>query len=415
MRIHRGLRRIPPEQIRLDTSGGWHVRARSILSLERGRFPENKMGALLRNRQHTTSLRRLICLLAVFCIVALAATPALAGLHPGDKLDVVVFDHPELSGPVTVSSDGGIFVALVGRVQALGLEPQTVARDIERRMASYVFSPAVDVRVVSESNIAYFVGAINSSLTLHPSETLAMALGDAKIPDTADLSRVTIRRTGTRLGPFDMRALQTGGDTSPMLASGDAISVPNKPVMVGVGGAVKAPATVYLASDEPLGLALQNAQFADDANLQRIQLQRAGHITVTARNSALLNAPGQNGDQLTVPHFATVTVLGFAAKPGPVTLKGNQTLATALTQAGGAAKDADLGRIVVVSGDGSGREKVVDYNAFTRGIASANPELSDGDFVYVPKQLDRISSKTLLTAALIAAKKAGLNIMTLLK
>lgn len=360
-------------------------------------------------------LRRCILSLVVLAIAFPPAPAVAAGVHPGDKLDVVVFDHPDLSGPLTVSNIGAIFVPLVGQVQAVGLQPQEIARNIERQLAQYVVSPAVDVRVVSESNTAYFVGVSTASITLHPAETLAMAVGGATLPTSADLSSVALLRDGATVGTYNLVTMQTQIDSTPLLASGDTINVPAKPIVVRVAGAVKQPATVFLARDEPLGLALQSVQPADNANLQQIQVVRGGDVRVTSRSSAMLAAPGVSGDQLIVPPFANVTVLGFASKPGPVVLKGDQSLATALTQAGGAAKGADLGRIVVISGDGSGRERMIDYNAFTRGDASGNTQLADGDMVYVPKQQDRISPKTLLAIALIVAKKAGLDLAKLLK
>lgn len=356
-----------------------------------------------------TSRRRrfsaLTIALAFFC-----GSSCLAAVHPGDKLDVVVFDHPDISTTVTVSNDGSIFIPLAGQVRAQGLEPQVIARDIEDRLDPFIFSPAVDVRVVSQSEVAYLAGSTNATLTLHALETLAMAMGTATLPTSADLSSVTILRDGRKLGPYDLVAMQSTIDTSPQLVAGDIINVPAQPIMVRVTGAVKTPATVFLARDTPLESALESVQPADNANVAFVQVVRNGKTTMVARGAGALANPGVSGDQLIVPPFANVTVLGYVSKSGPVTLKGDQSLATAITTAGGPAKGADLGRIVVISGDGTGSEHMVNYNAFTRGDASGNPQLQNGDMVYIPKQRQLISPQALLVLALLIAKKAGLKL-----
>ncbi|MDP9106220.1 MAG: polysaccharide biosynthesis/export family protein [Candidatus Eremiobacteraeota bacterium] len=76
-----------------------------------------------------------------------AIQPALAALHPGDILDIVIFDHPELSGPATVSKDGFVSVPLIGRVAAGGTEPDVLARRIRLALGQYLYEAAVDVHV----------------------------------------------------------------------------------------------------------------------------------------------------------------------------------------------------------------------------------------------------------------------------
>jgi protein involved in polysaccharide export with SLBB domain len=63
-----------------------------------------------------------------------AFQPALAALHPGDILDIVIFDHPELSGPATVSNDGFVTIPLIGRVAALGLREDLLAQRIRAKL-----------------------------------------------------------------------------------------------------------------------------------------------------------------------------------------------------------------------------------------------------------------------------------------
>ena len=357
-------------------------------------------------------------LFAFLCATAPAPPLPAPGIQPGDKLDVVVFDHPDVSTQVTVANDGGIFVPLVGRVQAQGLLPQTIARTIEAdlRSSDFIDSPAVDVRVLSQNETVFLTGALNATLPLGPSETLAMAVAGATLPAGADLANVTLRRGSKTSGPYDLLTVKTQQDVTPQLASGDSINVPMQPVIVGVIGAVKAPVTAYLAANQPLASALQNVQYADTANQQRVVILRGGTAIVTARGGAVLNEPGKTGDQLLIPPVAHVTVLGFAGKPGVVALTGDMSLATALSLAGNGGKDCDLGHIVIITPTDPSQKQIVNYNAFLRsGDPNGNVQLNDGDVVYIPKAHVLLTPQQLLLLAALAAKKAGFDLATFLK
>ena len=69
-----------------------------------------------------------------------------------DMLQLLVFDHPEMSGKSKVRSDGNVSIALLGDVPAVGKEPAVLARDIEKQLAArnLVMGPHVTV-VLDES------------------------------------------------------------------------------------------------------------------------------------------------------------------------------------------------------------------------------------------------------------------------
>lgn len=64
-----------------------------------------------------------------------------------EALQVVVWQHADLSGTVTVRPDGRISLPLVEDLPAAGRHPQALARDIEQRLARYIQSPQVTVIV----------------------------------------------------------------------------------------------------------------------------------------------------------------------------------------------------------------------------------------------------------------------------
>jgi polysaccharide biosynthesis/export protein len=68
-------------------------------------------------------------------------------IGPGDKLQIFVWDHADLTTNVEVRPDGKISTPLVEDLQAAGQSPTALAREIERVLMEYVRSPVVTVIV----------------------------------------------------------------------------------------------------------------------------------------------------------------------------------------------------------------------------------------------------------------------------
>ncbi|MGB5235808.1 MAG: polysaccharide biosynthesis/export family protein, partial [Candidatus Macondimonas sp.] len=85
--------------------------------------------------------------------------PAAYRIGPQDVLNVLVWDHPELSNPMgnfqdiqsmgrLVREDGTIFFPYAGVVQVAGKTVEEIRLDLERKLTPFIQSPQVDVRVV---------------------------------------------------------------------------------------------------------------------------------------------------------------------------------------------------------------------------------------------------------------------------
>ncbi|HUW38649.1 MAG TPA: XrtA/PEP-CTERM system exopolysaccharide export protein [Rhodocyclaceae bacterium] len=68
-------------------------------------------------------------------------------IGPGDIVNIVVWRNPELSMSVPVRPDGKITTPLVEDLPAMGKDPSTLARDIEKALAKYIRDPVVTVVV----------------------------------------------------------------------------------------------------------------------------------------------------------------------------------------------------------------------------------------------------------------------------
>lgn len=357
------------------------------------------------------SLRLLVFVLCALTFAILGATRAEAALHPGDKVDVTVYNHPELSSTPTIDAAGNVSLPVAGTISALNLEPAQLADRIRERLAPYVRKVAVDVRLDAQSASVFVAGGPTGVLKYQPGETLtnvvdqlaastpprpldtkgaqAVAAHDVVtsgldlVNGPIDFRRVRILREGKVMGPFDVLALRASGDTGPTLAPSDTIQLVHKPIAVGVAGDVERPGTAYLDANEPLSEAInQVGGLAASSSQDAIVLERGGTRSIVSVGNPQFSQPAQDGDRLIVPRAPRVDVLGNVVKPGETLLRGDPTLVSAIYYAGGPAQYANLRSVVVMR---SGQRTTYDLGAIQKGGTGNNPTLQDGDVVLVPQ------------------------------
>ncbi|MDB5093080.1 MAG: Capsule polysaccharide export protein [Candidatus Eremiobacteraeota bacterium] len=335
---------------------------------------------------------------------------AQAALHPGDKVDVQVYNHPELSGVRTLDAMGNVSVPVAGSVAAANLEPRDVADRIRAKLAPYVRQVAVQVRLDTQSESIFVAGGPGGSVKFVPGETLSSVVdrlqtthvtpqaqsttdssGVVRGSDAVDLfngavdfRRVSVMREGTVMGPFDLLALRAGGQLGPTLAPNDTIQLVNKPIAVTITGDVQHPGIAYLRDGEPLAQALAQVGGASPTTSTQtgIVLDRAGSANRVSLGGDQFAQPAQNGDRLFVPRAPHVDVVGNVTKPGDVVLRGNPTLVSAIYYAGGPSQYANLKAVQVIHG---ANKNTYNLDALRKGRAGENPTLSDGDVVLVPQ------------------------------
>jgi polysaccharide export outer membrane protein len=143
-------------------------------------------------------------------------------IGPGDVIQVIVWDHPELTIPAgsfrdaetsgqQVGEDGYMFYPYVGMVKAGGMNIAALRDYLTDRLSRYIQNPQLDVRVIGfRSKRVYVVGEVQTPGVL-PLNDLPMTIADAislsgGLTPNAWKSGVNVSRNG-KVYEIDLRAL----------------------------------------------------------------------------------------------------------------------------------------------------------------------------------------------------------------
>ncbi len=155
----------------------------------------------------------------------------------GDNVNIVVWRNPELSGAYPVRPDGKLAAPLVDELVAQGKTPPELARDIEKKLSTYVRDPVVTVivtgfvgpyseqiRVVGEAARPLFL-PYKQKMTL-----LDVMIAVGGLTDFADGNRAIIQRTsdGNKQYSVRLKDLIKRGDLSANveMRPGDILIIP---------------------------------------------------------------------------------------------------------------------------------------------------------------------------------------------
>jgi polysaccharide export outer membrane protein len=158
-------------------------------------------------------------------------------IGPGDTVNVVVWRNPELSMSVPVRPDGKIATPLVEDLVAMGKDPSTLARDIEKALAKYIRDPVVTVIVTS------FVGPYSEQIRVvgeaakpqilpykQKMTVLDVMIAVGGLTDFADGNKATLLRAsdGNKQYTVRLRDLIKRGDISANveMKPGDVLIIP---------------------------------------------------------------------------------------------------------------------------------------------------------------------------------------------
>lgn len=169
---------------------------------------------------------------------AIAASPDYSYvIGAGDSVNIIVWRNPELSMSVPVRPDGKIAAPLVDELVAQGKTPPELARDVEKKLATYVRDPIVTVVVTSfigpYSEQIRVVGEAAKPLFLPYKQkmtVLDVMIAAGGLTDFADGNRAVIQRgsEGNKQYAVRLKDLLKRGDMSANveMRPGDILVIP---------------------------------------------------------------------------------------------------------------------------------------------------------------------------------------------
>lgn len=180
-------------------------------------------------------------------------------LGPGDVINVIVWDHPELTIPAgefrsaeasgtVVGEDGNIFYPYVGILHVDGLTVTELRGMLLKKLSRWIENVQLDVRVAAyRSKRVYVVGEVNQP-GLQPINDIPMTVIEAVnraggFTTEADHANITLTRGGVTYR-VDLQALYEEGLVSQnvLLQHGDILNVPDRQYnKVFILGEVRAP------------------------------------------------------------------------------------------------------------------------------------------------------------------------------
>ena len=186
----------------------------------------------------------------------------------GDILQIIVWDHPELTTPAgqfrdaetsgqQVGEDGYLYYPYVGMVKAAGMNIAALRDVLTERLSTYIQNPQLDLRVVGfRSKRVYVVGEVDTPGVL-PLNDVPLTIADAislsgGLTENAHKSGVNISRNG-KVYEIDLKALYDHADSSQnlMLQHGDIVNVLDRSQQkVFVMGEVRNPSSVEIVNGQ---------------------------------------------------------------------------------------------------------------------------------------------------------------------
>jgi polysaccharide export outer membrane protein len=154
-------------------------------------------------------------------------------ISPLDVLDISVFQVPDLTKTVQVSSGGAITLPLIGAVTAAGKTVQELEKDIAAVLgAKYLQSPQVSVFVKEYTSQRVTVEGAVMKPGIYPMtgkttllRAIAMAGGLDRVADSRGI--VVFREVdgARKAAKFDLPAIRSGKASDPEIAGGDVVVV----------------------------------------------------------------------------------------------------------------------------------------------------------------------------------------------
>jgi polysaccharide export outer membrane protein len=326
-------------------------------------------------------------------------------LGPGDKLAIVVFDHPELSLEAVIRPDGLITHPFLGPMQVSGQTPAQLAALVTKELKRELRSPLVTVSVLAMAgNLVHVKGGVTVPGDFPTGQPItlarAVALAQGLAPRANQSEAVIISPDGTQR-PVDLAAALGPKAPEYLLYPRETLLIlPAESKPLTIIGEVGKPGKYFVAApdDTLLDALLAAGWVTPNADRRHALILRHGDepqqidlAPLLAYQAGAVGPRLESGDTIVFPRATNyVTIWGAVTKPGKVLLDPNsETVADALVGAGGltAVANPDTATLIHLGG----ATVPVDLQAvLTSPTSPANLQLQGGDTLLVATRRNEI-------------------------
>ena len=165
--------------------------------------------------------------------------PYVYTIAPGDQLDIKFFFNPELNETITVRPDGRISLQLIDEIQAAGLEPSELDKQLTELYSRELRKPVLTVIVRSFTRQRIYVGGevTTPGLIVLPAgmTTLQAIFQSGGFLETADPSETLVIRKGENNQPMPLQidlaaVMAANGGNDMQLRPDDIVYVPKSAI-----------------------------------------------------------------------------------------------------------------------------------------------------------------------------------------
>jgi protein involved in polysaccharide export with SLBB domain len=343
----------------------------------------------------------------------------------GDVLTVTVMRHPEFSSDYPITDDSALNVLGVGNLSVVGKTVASVSAEIVEALKQRLKKPEVYINVktlvekVSVGGDVKSPGQLDARPGWHVSEYLSAAGGLNNLLQPGECEAVVTRVDGKQERYSVLDVLQNRNNANPELKPGDVVVVVAvEAIPVFVSGEVQTPGVIQVRKDRA-GI-LQALSMAGGvkmtAAITQVKIVRSGGGEVIVnlgpailRGEDTANLPKlESGDLILVPQIqAHYSVLGAVSTPGLVPIRDPQQpirMSDVIAAAKADPSHARLSKVQLVRMV-NGKEQRTSYDIgkyFKTGDPKENPQIVDGDMVYVP-DVNETKTATYVSGLSIAA------------
>ncbi len=289
-------------------------------------------------------------------------------LGPGDQVQLTLFGQDNLfPTPYLVLVDGSISLPFIGSVPVAGRSISQVEQDLNARYSRYYKRPLVTVILTRPRSLNLAIAGEVRRPGTYPidspeqiptvTQLIQLAGGTTQ---SADLSRVQVRRSGNEIEGLNLLQLLTDGTISQNidLRDGDTVFIPPSDSLNLDDSDLIASASFSAATSEPLNIAVVGEVFRPGPHTIR-----PGSANVAEAGDVGRNTGGGTGRE-----FPTVS--------------------QAIQTAGGIKPEADVSKVQVRRRSRNGTEQIIDvdlWKLLQEGELRQDIALQQGDTVIVPK------------------------------